>query len=76
MEAFGGAYQNFKPILLSCMLGCRKPDPKIYQYACKKVMLSPEESWLDGARAVGMQTLLFTFYPNLLRGLQKFGVIL
>lgn len=79
-----GAYQNFKPILLSCMLGCRKPEPKIYQYACKKVMLSPEECLLvddskenlDGARAVGMQTLLYTDYPNLLRGLQKFGVIL
>lgn len=78
-----GGYQNFKPILLSCRLGCRKPDPKIYQFACKKVMVPPGECLLvddnkqncEGARAVGMQALLYTSYPKLLAELQKLRVI-
>ncbi len=77
-----GGYQNFKPILLSCKLGHRKPDPKIYQFACQKVMLPPQQCLLvddnkencEGAMAVGMQAILYTGYAQLLEDLQRLGV--
>lgn len=56
----------FKTITLSCDVGYRKPDPRIYLQALKEAGAKPEQSLFvyhdeiegEGARKVGMQTAL------------------
>jgi putative hydrolase of the HAD superfamily len=53
-------------VVLSCAVGLRKPDPRIYQLACERLGVSPEECLfvgdgandeLAGARRVGMHAV-------------------
>jgi epoxide hydrolase-like predicted phosphatase len=54
-------------IVYSHEVGMSKPDPRIYELACAHLGVRPEETvflddteaMVDGARAVGMQALLF-----------------
>jgi epoxide hydrolase-like predicted phosphatase len=54
-------------IVYSHEVGMSKPDPRIYELACARLGVRPEETvflddldeMVDGARAVGMQALLF-----------------
>ena len=62
-----GGYNNFKPVLLSCKIGMRKPDEKIYRYAVKRLNARPQECiFIDdreknlvSAEKIGMKTILF-----------------
>lgn len=55
----------FDAVIESSKAGIRKPDPRIYQIACKELEISPEEAvFLDDlginlkpARALGMKTI-------------------
>jgi putative hydrolase of the HAD superfamily len=54
-------------IVYSHEVGISKPDPRIYQLACARLGVQPAETvflddnqlMVDGARAVGMQAVLF-----------------
>lgn len=55
----------FKTILISGELGIRKPDARIFQLACERLMISPEnclmvgdklDADIAGAKSIGMQT--------------------
>lgn len=56
----------FDHVLESCRLGLRKPDPKVFQEACRRLQVQPEEAiFLDdigpnvkSARALGISTIL------------------
>ncbi len=58
----------FDPIVDSCEVGMRKPDPDIYLLACSQLGLAPWECLflddhpknIEGAQAVGMEALLVT----------------
>lgn len=60
-------YKNFKPYIVSCDVGMRKPNPKIYKSLLKKLKLKPSEvlfidnqEWnLKPARKLGIKTILF-----------------
>lgn len=60
-------YKNFNPIIVSCFVGMRKPNPKIYKLTLKKLKLKPEEcifidnqKWnIDAAKKLGMKIILF-----------------
>ncbi len=60
-----GLYHGFAPVILSYQEGVRKPDPRIYQIAIKKLGVKPNEIlFVDNlvenvraARAGGIQTL-------------------
>lgn len=60
-------YALFEPVVLSCRIGYKKPEPEIYESACTLVGLSSNECLfiddtqknLEGAEKVGMRTLLF-----------------
>lgn len=77
-----GRYRIFKPVFLSCDIGLKKPSPVIFLYALKKLKLKPEEcifvddqqSYLDGAEKVGIKTILFKDYLQLVEDLKRFGV--
>lgn len=61
-------YDGFDPVILSCEVGFAKPDPEIYSILSHRLSLAPDEiihlddqdSYLDGAKSVGLQTLKVT----------------
>ena len=60
-------YKNFDETIVSCDVGVRKPNQKIYQLAVKKLKVSPKEIlFIDNqkwnilpAKKLGMNTILF-----------------
>lgn len=75
-------YEHFNFNIVSCEVGLAKPDPKIYKLLLKKIKLSPKEivfiddyqSCLDGAKKLGINTILFKNNRQLIKDLKKFGV--
>jgi putative hydrolase of the HAD superfamily len=69
-----GLADYFAPIVISGDYGFRKPDPRLFQAALKKLAIGPEEAIfigndrfrdVHGARQVGMKTILFCPNGNL-----------
>ena len=60
-------YKDFDEIVVSCDVGMRKPNPKIYKLILKKLKLKPSETifidnqkWnINPAKKLKMQTILF-----------------
>lgn len=60
-------YKIFNPVLVSCDIQTRKPNPKAYKLALKKLKIRPEQSifidnqiWnIKPARKLGMHAILF-----------------
>ncbi len=77
-----GRYKIFKPVFLSYEIRLKKPSPKIFMYALKKLKLKPnecifiddKESYLKGARAVGIKTILFKNFSQLEVKLKRSGI--
>lgn len=77
-----GRYKIFRPVFLSCYIGMRKPSPKIFKYVLKKLKMKPHECifiddqkrYLKGAKSVGIKTILFKNYRQLVRELKRYGV--
>jgi len=75
--------KKFDPVIVSCYVGLRKPDIKIYKLFIKKSKLKAEEivfidnrDWnLKPARKLGMKTILFKDNKQCFRELKKLGVI-
>ncbi len=78
-----GVYQPFRPLVLSCQVGLRKPEKEIYKVAAGLAKLKPKqclliddrEDNLEGARAAGWQGLLFTSPNKMLLDLRKLGLL-
>mgnify|MGYP001608785914 CR=1 FL=1 len=74
----------FDPVIISCDVGMRKPNPKIYSLTLKKLGLKPQEcvfidnqEWnLVPARKFGIQTILFKSNKQLFKQLFKQLLIL
>ena len=64
-EAIAEVMSLFEIVIESSKVGMRKPDPKIYELACKEMGIEPSEAiYLDDlginlkpARALGMSTI-------------------
>lgn len=75
-------YKHFKIKLISCEVGLKKPDPKVYKLLIKKLNLSPQEiifiddnkKLLLSAKKLGINTILFKNHSQLVKDLRKFGV--
>lgn len=60
-------YKKFDEVVVSCDVGIRKPDKRIYQLAVKKLKLAPQkilfidnQQWnIIPAKKMGMKTILF-----------------
>lgn len=78
-----GVYEVFNPCVLSFEVGMRKPESRIYRLACELLQTPPENCLLiddlkdnlKGARALRMQTHLFTDIETLRSDLVKRGLI-
>lgn len=63
----GKIFSRFNPLIVSCDVGVRKPNPRIYKMAIKKLNLHPSEIlfidnqiWnIKPAKNLGMNTILF-----------------
>ncbi|MGQ9457380.1 MAG: HAD family hydrolase [Anaerolineae bacterium] len=72
----------FEVVLISAEVGLRKPDPRIYRLALRRLQLAPEEVLfvddkarnVEGARAVGMEGIVFTSPAQLREELRARGL--
>lgn len=72
-------YDGFDPLMVSCQVGLRKPDPMFYKLAAKEagvwcrqcLFIDDLEENCKAARSVGMKTHLFTDAANLRADLKR-----
>lgn len=78
-----GLEHYFETLTVSEEVGVKKPDPEIFYHALAKAHAKPEESLMigdemavdiDGARAVGMDTVLFNPKNETIEGERTFEV--
>jgi len=77
-----GVYDAFDPVLLSCEMGCAKPDPEIYQRtlaelgapAAACVLIDDRAANVVAAQAAGMCGVEFTTTQELDGRLKELGV--
>lgn len=75
--------KNFNPVIISCNVGIRKPNPKIYKMLIKKCKCKADEilfidnrDWnLKPARNLGIKTILFKDNKQCINELKKIGVL-
>lgn len=69
----------FKPLVISCDVGIRKPNPKIYKLILKKLKIPAKQTvfidnqeWnLKPAKKLGMKTILFKNNKQLFKQLER-----
>ena len=72
-------YKKFNPIIVSCDVGMRKPNPKIYRLASKKLKLPAKQivfidnrEWnIKPAKKLGMKTVLFKNNKQAIEEIEK-----
>jgi putative hydrolase of the HAD superfamily len=75
-------YDNFNPVILSCEVGTRKPEARIYQLFTEQTRTRPEETiliddspaWIAAAEAQGWHAILYTDANKLKEDLQVYGI--
>jgi len=74
--------KEFRPVIVSCDVGMRKPNPLIYKLLLKKLRLKPSQvlfidnrEWnLRPARELGIKTILFENNEQLIRTFVNKGI--
>ena len=74
--------RKFNVSIVSCDVGMRKPNPKIYKLALRKLRLKANETvfidnqkWnISAAKKLGMKTILFKNNKQTIRELKKHGI--
>jgi len=75
-------YKMFDAKVFSCAVGTKKPDRKIYKLVLQKLKIKPDEAvfiddrkdFLNGAKRVGLKTILFKSVRQVKISLKKLGV--
>lgn len=75
-------YDMFDTLVFSCEQGVAKPEPRIYEITLEKldsqaprsVFIDDRQDYIQGAKAVGLHTILFTGIGQLKRDLIGLGV--
>jgi len=74
--------KNFSPVIISCDVGVRKPDVKIFKLILKKlkmpaqdVLFIDNQQWnVKAAKKLGMKVILFKSNEQTKKALEKFGI--
>lgn len=82
LKVLGKDVNLFKELVLSFQAGLRKPDPKIFLEAAKRLGVEPQQcvfiddvkEYVEAARKVGMQGIKFISASQLETDLRKLGV--
>ena len=75
--------RKFNVSIVSCDVGMRKPDPRIYRLALRKLHIKPHEAifidnqkWnITPAKKLGLKTILYFNNRNLIKELKKLGIL-
>ena len=75
-------YKKFDEVVVSCDVGMRKPNPKIYKLILKKLKISAKQAlfidnqeWnIKPAKKIGENTILFKNNKQLFKDLDKLGI--
>ncbi len=75
-------YRRFDEVVVSCDVGIRKPNPKIYKFLLNKLKLKPNQvlfidnqEWnIKPAKKLGIKTLLYKNNKQLFKELDKIGI--
>ena len=75
-------FKNFSPVILSCEVGLKKPDKRIYKLMLEKLRLNANEciyiddrvKFLETAKKLGMKTILFQNANQLRKELINNGI--
>jgi len=75
-------YKKFDEVIVSCDVGVRKPNPKIYKLILKKLKLPAKQTlfidnqeWnIKPAKKLGMKTILYKNNKQLFKELNKLGI--
>jgi len=75
-------YKNFDEVVVSCDVGMRKPNPKIYKLILKRLKLPAKQvlfidnqEWnIKPAKKLGIKTILFKNNKQLFKELGKRGI--
>lgn len=78
-----GVYDHFNPVVLSCKIGTRKPEAKIFAKAARLTDSKPAQCLLiddleenvEGAIAAGFKAHLYTNRQELMLELQSLGLV-
>lgn len=76
-------YRKFNPVVVSCDVGIRKPNSKIYKLILEKLKLKPSETlfidnqeWnIKPAKKIGMKTILYKNNKQLFNDLRRLGIL-
>jgi len=79
-----GAYAPFNPVLLSCNLGVKKPEKKIYEILIRTLGVQPgqcifidnKKCNVEAAKAIGIDAIVFYSAEQLKQELLKRGIAL
>lgn len=77
-----GLYDDFSPLILSCEVGARKPEKRIYEIALERigfpaercVFIDDREEFLPPAKKLGIHTIHFKNAVQLEADLRKLGI--
>ncbi len=77
------AIQMFEHLVLSYLVGCAKPQPRIYAEAVTRagcpaaecLFIDDVEAYVEGARAAGLNAIRFEDFPHLEEDLARFGIL-
>jgi putative hydrolase of the HAD superfamily len=75
-------FKSFDPLIFSCDVGFRKPDPQIYEIALEKLKCDPEECIFiddkkrntDAGEKLGIKGIVFEESTKLVEDLARFSV--
>ena len=75
-------YKKFDKVIVSCDVGMRKPNPKMYKLILKKLKISAKQAlfidnqeWnIKPARKIGENTILYRNNEQLFKELDKLGI--
>jgi putative hydrolase of the HAD superfamily len=75
-------YDMFDALIFSCSEGVKKPDREIYEITLKKLGTGPKQSvfiddkqeYIDGAKEVGINTVLFQSTAQIKNELARLGI--
>ena len=77
-----GSYQQFDPVLLSCYLGVKKPNPEIYKKLLNNLKVDPQDCLfidnrrqnIEAARKLGIQGIVFRSVTQLKQELPAYEI--
>ena len=76
-------YEHFNPVILSCNVGLRKPDPKMYDKAAELSKTSPSRCLLvddctdnlEAAKKAGWRTFHYTEFDEFKHAMYQMGML-